>query len=296
MPDCRGVGESRIYSKRAKKSPFAGFVPQSGITANGNKYTLSLQDRLTRNNILIPLVGKTSSLIIKGPLDHYLYIFGAPKTILTDQGSNFLLELMQQFEEPLRIQHVKTTAIHPQSHIERMHSELYNLIKISERHNEWDENLKFISFAIKTMKNQPTGLTPFELMFERKPNILSTIAASPTLTHQELIRKRKHKHEENLKKAKERIEMEMEKTKRRLDESIVRKHLLYKSNDLVKINNNTKQNRLKASWRGPYEVIDYLDNNNLSIRNKNKIIRSHVDQAMPYFVDRTNAFNDDDGN
>ena len=32
MPDCWGVGESRIYSKRAKKSPFAGFVPQSGIT------------------------------------------------------------------------------------------------------------------------------------------------------------------------------------------------------------------------------------------------------------------------
>ena len=32
MPDCRGVGESRIYSKRAKKSPFAGFVPQSDIT------------------------------------------------------------------------------------------------------------------------------------------------------------------------------------------------------------------------------------------------------------------------
>ena len=26
------MGESRLYSKRAKKSPFAGFVPQSGIT------------------------------------------------------------------------------------------------------------------------------------------------------------------------------------------------------------------------------------------------------------------------
>ena len=32
MPDCRGVGESRTYSKRAKKSAFAGFVPQSDIT------------------------------------------------------------------------------------------------------------------------------------------------------------------------------------------------------------------------------------------------------------------------
>ena len=29
MPDCRGVGESRIYSKHAKKSPSAGFVPHS---------------------------------------------------------------------------------------------------------------------------------------------------------------------------------------------------------------------------------------------------------------------------
>ena len=33
MPDFRGVGESRIYSKRAKKNLFAGFVPQTGITA-----------------------------------------------------------------------------------------------------------------------------------------------------------------------------------------------------------------------------------------------------------------------
>ena len=74
------------------------------------------------------------------------------------------------------------------------------------------------------MKNQTTGLTPFELMFGRETNIPSTIAASPTLTHQELIKKWKHKHEENLKKAKERIEVVMEKTKRRVDESIVRRH------------------------------------------------------------------------
>ena len=89
---------------------------------------------------------------------------------------------MQQFEEALRIQHIKT--FHPQSNgnIERMHSTLNNLIEssISERNNEWDENLKFINFAINTMKNQTTGLTPFELMFGREPNL--------TLTHQELIR------------------------------------------------------------------------------------------------------------
>ena len=58
------------------------------------------------------------------------------------------------------------------------------------------------------------------------------------------MRKWKHKHEKNLKKAKERIEVEVEKTKRRLGESIVRRHSVYKFGDLVKIKNNTKENKL----------------------------------------------------
>ena len=44
MPDCRGVGESRIYSKRAKKSPFAGFVPQSGITDQRPEWKMKLSN------------------------------------------------------------------------------------------------------------------------------------------------------------------------------------------------------------------------------------------------------------
>ena len=77
----------------------------------------------------------------------------------------------------------------------------------------------------------------------------------------------------------------MEKIKRRLDENITRKHPIYKSGDLVKTHNNTKQNKLEPAWKGPFEVIDYIDNNNLRIRNKNKIIRIHIDQCMPYFSD-----------
>ena len=83
-------------------------------------------------------------------------------------------------------------------------------------------------------------------------------------------------------KTKECIEVKMEKTKRWLDESIVRRHPVYKSNDLVKIKNKIKQNKLEASWQGPHKVIDYLDNNNLRIRNKVKIIRTYIDQNLFY--------------
>ena len=79
--------------------------------------------------------------------------------------------------------------------------------------------------------------------------------------------------------------MELEKTNKRLDEGITRTHPLYKPGNLVKILNNTKQNKLEQSWKGPYDVIDYLDNNNLRIRNRDKILRVHIDQFMPYFSD-----------
>ena len=59
--------------------------------------------------------------------------------------------------------------------------------------------------------------------------------------------------------------MEIEKTERRLDEQIVHKHSMYKAEDLVKIRNNTKRNKLEPSWKGPNDIIDYLNNNNLQV-------------------------------
>ena len=46
---------------------------------------------------------ETSQTIIENLIDHYIYIFGAPETILTDQGQNFLSELMRQFKESINL-------------------------------------------------------------------------------------------------------------------------------------------------------------------------------------------------
>ena len=100
-----------------------------------------------------------------------------------------------------------------------------------------------------------------------------------------MIRKWMKKHEEIISKTRERIQVEMEQTKRIFDENITRKHPIYKAGDLVKTLNNTKQNKLEPAWKSPFEVTDYIDNNNIRIRNRDKIIRIHIDQCMPYFSD-----------
>ena len=211
-PICQLQKTTRIKSQAESILPDISINPNEKIsmdifgplpqTDRRNRYILSIQDRLTRYTVLIPLQNESTHSIIKALIENYIYVYGAPKTILSDQGANFLAELMIQYEETLNVRHIKTTAFHPQSNgnIERMHSTLNNLIKTSmtENNEEWDINLKFINFVINTTTNQTTGYSPLELTFGRNPNIPSTISTSTTLTHEILIRKWKRKHEENL--------------------------------------------------------------------------------------------------
>ena len=76
----------------------------------------------------MPMKDETSQTIIKNLIEHYMYTFGAPKTILTDQRQHFLSELMRHFEEALQINHVKTTAFHPQANGNVEHYEKTPLI------------------------------------------------------------------------------------------------------------------------------------------------------------------------
>lgn len=83
-----------------------------------------------------------------------------------------------------KMKHIKTIAFQPQANgnTERMHLTLKNMIKTSmaENNNEWDENIKFINFAINTTRNETTGLSPFERTFRSEPNLPLTLARSPT--------------------------------------------------------------------------------------------------------------------
>ena len=68
------------------------------VTQAENEYILSIQDVLTKYLILIALTETNSGSIITHLLDHYIYIFSSPKQILTDQGANFVSELVQKIK------------------------------------------------------------------------------------------------------------------------------------------------------------------------------------------------------
>lgn len=114
---------------------------------------------------MIPLKNAAYESILKGLFDLKIYLFGAPKNILTAQGQNFVSELAQNIENIFRIKHIKTTVYHSQSNgaVEKTHSTIKNLLKasIEDHSTEWDQNLKIICMPYNTMKHEATGYSPF---------------------------------------------------------------------------------------------------------------------------------------
>ena len=215
------------------------------ITTSGNEYILSIQDQLTKYLMLIPLRNAESQSIIEGLFDYFIYIFGAPKSILTDQGINFLSELIQNFENLFPIKHIKTAAYHPQSNgsIERMHSTLKDLLKtcLEDIRSECDKVLKIITLAYNTTKHDGIGISPFQATFGRdNANLPSSLATTPSLRYNDLVQLWKERHERYLRKVKERIQIQKERYKKLQDSRIVLPQGIYEPGDLVNIINHDK--------------------------------------------------------
>ena len=97
----------------------------------------------------------------------------------TDQGANFVSELVQKFENRFRIKHIKTTTFHPQANgaLERTHFTIKDLLEtfIADNGTEWDLNLNLTYLAYNVAVYESTELTPIEMSFGRKANLPSIL-------------------------------------------------------------------------------------------------------------------------
>jgi hypothetical protein len=99
--------------------------------------------------------------------------YGAPKVIITDRGSNFLADVMQDFLREQHIRHKTSTPYHPQTNgmVERMHAPLVAAIsRLAEFDpTRWDEFLPAAVFALRTRTHSVTGFKPFYLVYGTDP-------------------------------------------------------------------------------------------------------------------------------
>lgn len=151
----------------------------------GNRFILTVTDQLTKFAIAV-LIKDTSSRNIMQTLENFVfYSFGAPKTLLTDNGRNLTSAEIEQFFEKWGITHVTTTPYHPMSNgmVEKFNGTLAVLLTTNIKGDIklWDEHIPISVYAYNSAIHQSTGFTPFYLLFGKHedPTFLVKIGCQP---------------------------------------------------------------------------------------------------------------------
>jgi len=178
---CQVVGKPNQKIPQAPLKPIPAFdEPFSRVivdcvgplprTRSGNQYLLTIMCASTRFPEAIPLRNIKAPTIVKA-LTKFFTLVGLPKSIQSDQGSNFMSGLFQQVMYELGIEQYASSAYHPESQgaLERFHQTLKNMIRTYclEYEKDWDEGVHLLLFAAREAVQESLGFSPFELVFGR---------------------------------------------------------------------------------------------------------------------------------
>ena len=137
---CQVVGKPNKEIQKAHLQPISAFEePFSRVlvdcvgplpkTRSENEYLLTVMCTATRFPEAIPLRNMKAKTIVKA-LIKFFSMVGLPRSIQSDQGTNFMYGIFQQVMYELGIKQYKSSAYHPESQgaLERFHQTLKNMI------------------------------------------------------------------------------------------------------------------------------------------------------------------------
>ena len=136
-------------------------------TKSGNEYLLTIMCTSTRFPEAIPLRNIKTKSIVKALIKFFTFV-GLPKSVQSDQGSNFMSGIFQQVMHELGIKQYRSSAYHPESQgaLERFHQILKNMIRsyCFDTEKDWDEGIHLLLFAVRESVQESLGFSPFELV------------------------------------------------------------------------------------------------------------------------------------
>ena len=178
---CQRCSRCQFYNKRTgKPSPYPRTLPEKPwqmcsadlkgplpASAKGHKYILVMQDLLTRTLKLALMKGPTADEAAMYFIDRVIREEGTPEVILTDQGTHFTARLYNLICAHLGVNHITTTAYHPQSNgaNERSHKELARFLSIystMKRPEDWHLLVKEAEWVHNTTYHASLKRSPYE--------------------------------------------------------------------------------------------------------------------------------------
>jgi hypothetical protein len=133
---------------------------------SGNRFILTILDLATHFPEAVPLKQHTAKDVAQALISVFTR-FGFPTELLSDQGSDFMSELLQIFNHDFQIDHISTSAWHLSTNgaCEKFNGTMKNMLRaMSDKYAEaWDLALPWVLFAYREVPVETVGFSPFEL-------------------------------------------------------------------------------------------------------------------------------------
>ncbi|KAK3917082.1 Retrovirus-related Pol polyprotein from transposon 412 [Frankliniella fusca] len=143
--------------------------PINPKSKEGFEYILVAVEAFSGWPVVVPLYKQTADEVAQALITHVFSMFGAPQSLLTDQGKAFDSTLFQEIMELYQIKKLRTTAFHPATNgkAERWIKTLkqHLMILVEQDRENWPKYLPFIAQAYRNLPHSSHKFSPYEVMF-----------------------------------------------------------------------------------------------------------------------------------
>ena len=262
-------------------------------TTEGHRYILTIIDYASGFPEAVPLKN-ISSIDVAEALILVFSRVGIPKQVVSDRGTQFKSEIMDELYRLIGVKPIFTSPYHPQTNgkVERMHLVLKTILKklCTTNVQAWHRLIPCALFALRELPSDSAGFSPSEILYGRQIRgpltILHDLWTEKGLSEdQQLTYTYVLDLKQNLQDISEMVSNNlshaMSKYKLHYDKKCSPRR--YNVNDEVLLLLPTKANKLLLAWKGPYKITRVINNVNYAVLIKGVEKILHVNMLKKYF-------------
>lgn len=237
----------------------------------GYKYVLLVIDGFTKFCILKPLKSLSGCELLS-TIRETITLFGTPSLVITDRGTNFSSNRVQSLFREMQIQHHMISTGTPRSNgqVERYVGTVVNMLSTSVNDtSEWPNVLWKVQQSLNTTIQKATGFSPIRLLIGREGNIPSVQARLDDVSDESIQPTINVNIDRGL--AQRRLKEIASKFKKRFDTNR-RTNKNFRTGDIVYVSqDHRRHDKLAAKYKGPYEIIEELQNDRFSLKGQTNL-------------------------
>ena len=267
-------------------------MPKSRTT--GISLVLTCVDKFTGYLSFYPLQSGSADELVNALQNHFL-IYGPPKRLETDAGTNFKSSKMSELCRFFGAKLVAGVGYHHEAigKVERKHLDVKRRLRaLSDSHGvDWEAHLPGIVFSLNNEVSRVTGYSPYFLYFWRHPNTpLSELVNVPVpLYSDNFVHEKLRMLSRDLRRAQDQQRTSGAVDKAAYDRRKQAKELLYVPGDRMRVRNFKhtagQSRKMEHPWSRVHTVItmvgrrhvDYMDGDTGAVR------RTHVKFTKPVY-------------